>query len=69
MALIPAFVLIGLSWNTTTLYIGLLLYSFGELFFFFFFNYIPKQNWLNIVIHNVKMQSSINKTTEDTEVF
>uniref|UniRef100_H3DDQ4 Major facilitator superfamily domain-containing protein 10 n=2 Tax=Tetraodon nigroviridis TaxID=99883 RepID=H3DDQ4_TETNG len=29
LALIPAFVLIGLSWNTTILYVGLLLYSFA----------------------------------------
>uniref|UniRef100_A0A3Q3WYN4 Major facilitator superfamily (MFS) profile domain-containing protein n=1 Tax=Mola mola TaxID=94237 RepID=A0A3Q3WYN4_MOLML len=31
MALIPAFIVIGLSWNITTLYVGLVLYSFGEL--------------------------------------
>uniref|UniRef100_G3PKN7 Major facilitator superfamily (MFS) profile domain-containing protein n=1 Tax=Gasterosteus aculeatus aculeatus TaxID=481459 RepID=G3PKN7_GASAC len=31
MSLIPAFVLIGLSWNVTMLYVGLALYSFGEL--------------------------------------
>lgn len=30
IALIPAFVIIGLSWNVTMLYIGLSLYSFGE---------------------------------------
>uniref|UniRef100_A0A3Q3J133 Major facilitator superfamily (MFS) profile domain-containing protein n=1 Tax=Monopterus albus TaxID=43700 RepID=A0A3Q3J133_MONAL len=29
-ALIPAFILIGLSWNVTMLYLGLALYSFGE---------------------------------------
>lgn len=29
LALIPAFVIIGLSWNITTLYIGLVLYSFA----------------------------------------
>lgn len=28
--LIPAFILIGLSWNIAMLYIGLALYSFGE---------------------------------------
>lgn len=36
--------------------------------FFFFFHY-KKQNWLNILIHNVKMQSNINKTTADTTVL
>uniref|UniRef100_A0AAQ6ABP6 Major facilitator superfamily (MFS) profile domain-containing protein n=1 Tax=Amphiprion ocellaris TaxID=80972 RepID=A0AAQ6ABP6_AMPOC len=30
ITLIPAFILIGLSWNVTMLYIGLALYSFGE---------------------------------------
>lgn len=29
LALIPAFIIIGLSWNITTLYIGLVLYSFA----------------------------------------
>uniref|UniRef100_A0A7N8YM38 Major facilitator superfamily domain containing 10 n=1 Tax=Mastacembelus armatus TaxID=205130 RepID=A0A7N8YM38_9TELE len=30
ITLIPAFILIGLSWNITMLYIGLAMYSFGE---------------------------------------
>lgn len=29
LALIPAFIIVGLSWNITTLYIGLVLYSFA----------------------------------------
>lgn len=29
VALVPAFIIIGLSWNTTALYIGLVLYSFA----------------------------------------